>query len=59
MNLRIKTKNHAVDPEMRFLTKSVSKTYGREQPRRHRGSQGYFFIEINTEDNSKYLSKSD
>ena len=43
MNLRIKTKNHAVDPEMRFLTKSVSKTYGREQPRRHRGSQGYFF----------------
>ena len=29
MNLRIITQNHAADPERRFLTKSVSKPYGR------------------------------
>ena len=29
MNLRIITKNHAVDPEKGFLTKSISKPYGR------------------------------
>ena len=29
MNLRIKTKNHAADPEIGFLTKSISKPYGR------------------------------
>ena len=29
MNLRIITKNHAADPETGFLTKSISKPYGR------------------------------
>ena len=29
MNLRIITKNIAADPEIGFLTKSISKTYGR------------------------------
>ena len=29
MNLRIITKNHATDPEKGFLTKSISKPYGR------------------------------
>ena len=29
MNLRIITKNHAADPEIGFLTKSISKPYGR------------------------------
>ena len=28
MNLRIITKNHAADPEKRFLTKSISKPNG-------------------------------
>ena len=28
MNLRIITKNHAADPEIGFLTKSISKPYG-------------------------------
>ena len=28
MNLGIMTKNHAVDPEKGFLTKSISKPYG-------------------------------
>ena len=29
MNLRIITKNHAADPEIGFLTKSISKPYDR------------------------------
>ena len=29
MNSRIITKNHAADPEIGFLTKSISKPYGR------------------------------
>ena len=29
MNLRIIKKNHAADPEIGFLTKSISKPYGR------------------------------
>ena len=29
MNLRIITKNHPADPEIGFLTKSISKPYGR------------------------------
>ena len=29
MNLRIITKNHAADPEIGFLTKSISKLHGR------------------------------
>ena len=29
MILRITTKNHAADPEIEFLTKSISKLYGR------------------------------
>ena len=29
MNLRIITKNHAADPEIEFLTISISKPYGR------------------------------
>ena len=29
MNLRIITKNHATDPEIEFLEKSISKPYGR------------------------------
>ena len=29
MNLRIVTENHAADPEIGFLTKSISKPYGR------------------------------
>ena len=29
MNLRIITKNHTADPEIRFLTKSTSKPYAR------------------------------
>ena len=29
MNLRIITKKHAADPEIGFLTKSISKAYGR------------------------------
>ena len=29
MNFRIKTKNHAADSEKGFLTKSISKAYGR------------------------------
>ena len=29
MNLTIKTKSHAADPEIGFLTKSVSRPYGR------------------------------
>ena len=29
MNLRIITKIHAADPEIGFLTKSISKSYGR------------------------------
>ena len=29
MNLRIITKNHEADPEIGFLTKSISKPYGR------------------------------
>ena len=29
MNLRIITKNHAGDSEIGFLTKSISKSYGR------------------------------
>ena len=29
MNLRITMKNHAADPEIGFLTKSISKPYGR------------------------------
>ena len=28
MNIRIITKNHAADPEIRFLTKSISKPNG-------------------------------
>ena len=28
MNLRIITKNHAADPEIGFLTKSIPKPYG-------------------------------
>ena len=28
MNFRIITKNHAADPEIKFLTKSISKLYG-------------------------------
>ena len=28
MNLRIITKNHGADPEIEFLTKSISKPYG-------------------------------
>ena len=30
MNLRIITKDHAADPEIGFLTKSILKPYGRE-----------------------------
>ena len=30
MNLRIITKNHAADPEIGFLIKSILKPYGRE-----------------------------
>ena len=29
MNLRIITKNHAADPKIGFLTKSIPKPYGR------------------------------
>ena len=29
INLRIITKNHAADPDIEFLTKSISKPYGR------------------------------
>ena len=29
MNIRIITENHAADPEIGFLTKSISKPYGR------------------------------
>ena len=29
MNLRIITKNHTADPEKEFLTKSISKPFGR------------------------------
>ena len=29
MNLRIITKNHAADPEIGFLKKTISKPYGR------------------------------
>ena len=29
MNLRIITRNHAADPEKGFLTKSISKPFGR------------------------------
>ena len=29
MNLRITTANHEADPEIRFLTKSISTPYGR------------------------------
>ena len=29
MNLRLITKNHAADPEIGILTKSISKAYGR------------------------------
>ena len=29
INLRMITKNHAADPEIRFLTKSISKPNGR------------------------------
>ena len=29
MNFRIITKNHAADPEIGFLTKSISKPFGR------------------------------
>ena len=29
INSRIITKNHVADPEIRFLTKSISKPYGR------------------------------
>ena len=29
MNLRLITKNHAADPEIGILTKSISKPYGR------------------------------
>ena len=29
MNFKIITKNHAADPEIGFLTKSISKPYGR------------------------------
>ena len=32
MNLRIITKNHETDPELRFLSKSISKPYGRATP---------------------------
>ena len=28
MNLMLITKNHAADPEIEFLIKSISKTYG-------------------------------
>ena len=28
INIRIITKNHAADPEIEFLTKSISKLYG-------------------------------
>ena len=38
MNLRIITKNHAADPEIGFLTKSILKPYGIPRPRRQRGS---------------------
>ena len=30
MNLRLITKNHPADPEIRFLAKSISKSYGCE-----------------------------
>ena len=30
MNSRMIPKNHEADPEIRFLTKSISKPYGRE-----------------------------
>ena len=29
MNLRVITKNHAADPEIRFLTKSILRPYSR------------------------------
>ena len=29
MNIRVITKNHATDPEIALLTKSISKPYGR------------------------------
>ena len=32
MNFRIKTKNHAADPDIGFLTKSISKPFGRAMP---------------------------
>ena len=38
VNLRIITTNHAADPEIGFLTKSISKPYGREQSCRQPGS---------------------
>ena len=33
MNSRIITKNHAADPEIEFLRKSISKPYGRATAR--------------------------
>ena len=38
MNLRIITKNHAADPEIGFLTKSISKPMVTQRPCRQRGS---------------------
>ena len=38
MNLRIKTKNHAADRKIGFLTKWISKPNGRQWPCRQHGS---------------------
>ena len=44
MNLRVITKNHAADPEIRFVTKSILKPYGRATampPARELSRSGY------------------
>ena len=38
MNLKIITTNHEADPEIWFLTKSISKPYAAQRPCRQRGS---------------------
>ena len=47
MNLRTRTKNHAPNPEIRFLTKLVSNQYATQWPFRQRGSKLLRIIRTN------------
>ena len=55
MNLRIITKNHAADPEIGFLTKSISKPNGRATAMPTAWELNKSFVQFLASEIKKYL----